>query len=57
MILLNTKTICLAVMLVLFLAFQLTVFFCTKSDDDNRVDIAGFGLLGLIVSVVAILFV
>lgn len=57
MILLNTKTICLAVMLVLFLAFQLTVFFCKKSDDDNGVDIAGFGLLGLIVSVVAILLV
>lgn len=57
MILLNTKTICLAVMLVLFLAFQLTVFFCMKSDDDKVVDVMGFGLFGLIISVVAILFV
>ena len=39
MILLNTKTICLAVMLVLFLAFQLTVFFYMKSDDDKVVDV------------------
>ncbi len=57
MILLNTKTICLAVMLVLFLAFQLTVFFCMKSDDDKAVDVMGFGLFGLIISAVAILFV
>ena len=57
MILLNTKTICLTVMLVLFLAFQLTVFFCMKSDDDKVVDVMGFGLFGLIISAVAILFV
>ena len=57
MILLNTKTICLAVMLVLFLAFQLTVFFYMKNDDDKAVDVMGFGLFGLIVSAVAILFV
>ena len=57
MILLNTKTICLAVMLVLFLAFQLTVFFYMKNDDDKTVDVMGFGLFGLIVSAVAILFV
>ena len=57
MILLNTKTICLAVMLVLFLAFQLTVFFCMKNDDDKAVDVMGFGLFGLIISAVAILFV
>ena len=57
MILLNTKTICLAVMLVLFLAFQLTVFFCMKSDDDKVVDVMGFGLFGLIISAVEILFV
>lgn len=57
MILLNTKTICLAVMLILFLAFQLTVFFYMKSDDDKVVDVMGFGLFGLIISAVAILFV
>lgn len=57
MILLNTKTICLAVMLVLFLAFQLTVFFYMKNDDDKVVDVMDFGLFGLIISAVAILFV
>lgn len=57
MILLNTKTICLAVMLVLFLAFQLTVFFYMKNDDDKVVDVMGFDLFGLIISAVAILFV
>ena len=54
---LNKKTIFFSVMLFLFLAFQLTVFFYMKNDDDKAVDVMGFGLFGLIISAVAILFV